>query len=235
MLQHGLTQTLEDWRDFGYSDALRNDYQLILIDARGHGNSDKPHEPEAYSGKIMVEDVAAVLDDMNVSKAHYWGFSMGGGIGFNIAKYAPERFNALILGGVSPYLGRTEMAEFLDQLSQVLEAGMEVLLALYEEAAGQPLPLKHKARLLANDPQALTSALQGIRTSNTEDIVPTIALPCLVYAGEADPNCTGARNSAEQMTNATFISFPGLDHAHAFVRSDLVLPHATKFLKEVGG
>ena len=161
VLQHGLTQTLEDWRDFGYSDALRNDYQLILIDARGHGNSDKPHEPEAYSGKIMVEDVAAVLDDMNVSKAHYWGFSMGGGIGFNIAKYAPERFNALILGGVSPYLGRTEMAEFLDQLSQVLEAGMEVLLALYEEAAGQPLPLKHKARLLANDPQALTSALQG--------------------------------------------------------------------------
>ena len=235
VLQHGLTQTLEDWRDFGYSKALKNDYQLILIDARGHGHSDKPHEPEAYGGQLMVGDVVAVLDVVNVSKAQYWGYSMGGGIGFNVAKYAPERFHALIIGGVSPYLGREEMVQFLDQFGLLLEAGMEALIAIYEGLAGQLLPPDHKARLLANDAQALAAALQGIRMSDVEDIMPTVGLPCLVYSGEDDANYNGARQCAQQMPNATFVSFPGLDHTHAFVQSDLVLPHATKFLMEAGG
>jgi len=43
VLQHGSFGSGADWRDFGYTSALSNDHQLILVDARGHGASDKPH------------------------------------------------------------------------------------------------------------------------------------------------------------------------------------------------
>jgi len=49
MLQHGFTSNLKSWRQFGYVDALKHHYQLILLDARGHGASDKPHDPAAFA------------------------------------------------------------------------------------------------------------------------------------------------------------------------------------------
>jgi pimeloyl-ACP methyl ester carboxylesterase len=49
VLQHGFSESIEDWFDCGYVDALKLDYRLILVDARGHGGSDKPHDPRACS------------------------------------------------------------------------------------------------------------------------------------------------------------------------------------------
>jgi pimeloyl-ACP methyl ester carboxylesterase len=48
VLQHGFTESTVDWYESGYVKALRTDYRLILVDARGHGASDKPHDPDAY-------------------------------------------------------------------------------------------------------------------------------------------------------------------------------------------
>jgi pimeloyl-ACP methyl ester carboxylesterase len=42
VLQHGFTQSLKSWHMAGYVNALQSHYRLILIDARGHGASDKP-------------------------------------------------------------------------------------------------------------------------------------------------------------------------------------------------
>ena len=44
VLAHGGTGSLGAWRQYGYTDALRREFQLILFDARGHGRSDRPHE-----------------------------------------------------------------------------------------------------------------------------------------------------------------------------------------------
>ena len=64
VLHHGLAGDLETWRAFGYVDSLNTDYLLILMDARGHGASDKPHDPEAYAMEHRVGDVVTVLDDL---------------------------------------------------------------------------------------------------------------------------------------------------------------------------
>jgi pimeloyl-ACP methyl ester carboxylesterase len=124
VLQHGLSGYLDRWREFGQVEGLKNDYQLVLVDARGHGDSDKPHHTEAYQLELMVGDVVAVLDDLGISKAHYFGYSMGGRIGLGIAKHAHERFHSLILGGASPYRNEAEV-QAVAQIRQRLEIAVE--------------------------------------------------------------------------------------------------------------
>ena len=103
LLIHGFFSSLEDWKEFGYVERLQQDYQLILLDVRGRGGSDKPHNPEAYSLKLLVDDIVLVLDELKLKKTHFLGYSMGGWIGFGMAKYAPDRLHSLMIGGAHPY------------------------------------------------------------------------------------------------------------------------------------
>jgi pimeloyl-ACP methyl ester carboxylesterase len=60
-----------------------------------------------------------------------------------------------------------------------------------------------------------------------------MTLPSLLFAGEDDPICAENKECAGAMPNVTFFSLPGLGHADAFFRSDLVLPRVTQFLASV--
>ena len=68
VLQHGFFWSVEGWYRVGYVDALRTSYRLILVDARGHGASDKPHDDAAYSLPQHVADIVAVLDALYLPK-----------------------------------------------------------------------------------------------------------------------------------------------------------------------
>ena len=100
---HGSPQNSDDWQTFGYVGPLSGRYRFILIDMRGHGRSDKPHDREAYELDLMVGDVLAVLDAAGVERAHYWGYSMGGWIRLGLLAKAPQRLRKAVLGGVHPY------------------------------------------------------------------------------------------------------------------------------------
>jgi len=228
VLQHWSLSTMECWYDYGYVSALKNDYRLVLIDARGHGASDKPHRPEAYELKKRVEDVVAVLEDLGIAQADFFGYSMGGWIGFGAARYAPERFRSLIIGGQHPY------AQNMDGLRKLVryavEHGPKALVAMWEESYG-PLPSKEKKRMLGYDYEALSVVAQD--RESLEPVLPTIRMPCLLYAGEMDEVYRLAQKCAKQMPNVTFVTLPGLDHGAAIERIDQVLPHVKKFLATV--
>src|SRR5689334_6287184 len=98
VLHHGTFGSGADWVDLGYVDALKEDHRLILVDGRGHGHSDKPHDPTAYSLAHRTSDVLAVLDDLGIQTADYLGYSLGGWIGFGLAKCAPQRFRSFVFG-----------------------------------------------------------------------------------------------------------------------------------------
>jgi pimeloyl-ACP methyl ester carboxylesterase len=227
VLQHWSLATLENWYDYGYVSTLKNDYRLILLDARGHGASDKPHRPEAYELKKRVEDIVAVLDDLGIAKAHYFGYSMGGWIGFGLARYAPERFRSLILGGAAPY------ASNMDGLRQFIRVGIEngpeALVAMWETEYGA-LSSETRKRMLAYDYETLLVVAQD--HESLEAVLPTMRMPCLLYAGEMD-EYQPVKECARQIANATFFTLPGLDHGRAIMRSDEVLPHVKRFLAKV--
>ena len=227
VLHHGLAGTLEDWRYFGYVEELKRDYQLILMDARGHGASDKPHDPEAYSMEHRVSDLVAVLDDLDIGSAHYFGYSAGGSIGFNFAKLAAQRARSLIIGGANP------KGKLPGPYVSFALAGPEAVLAFWEQSV--PVSSELRDQLLANDIEALIAAVDGnSMRPDLEDDLPGMTMPFLIYAGESDEKrYVPAREAAERLPNATVVSLPGLDHLQGYTRSDLVLPHIKNFLARV--
>jgi pimeloyl-ACP methyl ester carboxylesterase len=229
VLLHGFTDSLESWYEQGYVEALKPDYQLILLDARGHGASDKPHDPDAYEMSGNVADILAVLDALQVPTAHFFGYSMGGQIGFALAQHAPKRFASLIIGGADPYQGT--LAE-RDQWLSMLRQGMATFVRAWEQQG--PISPALRARLLANDAEALIAArIKTMERPSFAKVLPTMAMPCLLFAGEADGRYAGVKACVVHMPNVTFVSLPGLNHMEGFFRSDLVLPHVTKFLATV--
>jgi len=232
VLLHGLTRYLELWHEIGYVDSLGRNFKLILIDLRGHGGSDKPHGPEAYKLELLTADVFAVMDDANVTKAHFLGYSMGGRIGFGLAEYSPKRFHSFVIGGANP---NEFSQDLVDSFLQLFGKGMGAVIAEFEKGGLKTTP-QMRTRLLANDTQALSAfVLADEWRANLKCALPHMTVPCLFFVGEADPNYAGARKCANQLRNAKFISFAGLGHQEVEVsHSHLVLPHITKFLEEVG-
>jgi pimeloyl-ACP methyl ester carboxylesterase len=225
LLQHGFTQCLEDWFECGYVAALRPRYQLILVDARGHGGSDKPHDEASYTLDRQAADVTTVLDAVGVEKAHFWGYSMGGYIGFGMAKHAPERLNALVIGGQHPFA--RDQAGFRQWVSDGITGGRDALLAAFEKIAG-PISDRYAARMRAADLQAWL-AVPRDRVS-IEDMLGTMAMPCCLYSGEADPMFAQVKSATERIPSARFFSLPGLSHLQTFVESRSVLPPVMEFL-----
>jgi pimeloyl-ACP methyl ester carboxylesterase len=229
VLQHGFSLSGDFWYETGFVAALKPKYRLVLIDVRGHGQSDKPHDPPSYAPEKFASDVVAVLDDLGMKTATYWGYSMGGWIGFAMARYALDRVACFVLGGatasgVSAYAGEPGKE---DLLITALRGGLDEYVSLFGDALTPPL----RQHLLANDPAALIAC--GRQRQVTEgflDVVRMIAVPTLLYAGSADPNHDAARQTASEIGGAQFVSLPGLSHLAANLRSDLVLPHVEPFL-----
>jgi pimeloyl-ACP methyl ester carboxylesterase len=78
VLLHGLAQRRNDWAACGYVDALADEYQVVAIDSLGHGESDSPSDCSLYTSRERAGDVVAVLDALDVARAHIVGYSMGG-------------------------------------------------------------------------------------------------------------------------------------------------------------
>ena len=224
VIQHGYTDSIETWYELGYVDAFKDAHRLILIDARGHGASDKPHVTSAYSKELQAADVVTVLEKLNVQRADYWGYSMGGRIGFALAQYAPERFRSFILGGAAGD-GRSRIGDGFRKAMK--EGGAAAIPGLY----GAELPATLKARLLANDVEAMDAC--RVDSLGYADLLPTMTMPCLVYAGSADPIYPVVEATVAEMPNVTFFTVSGLGHTEALLRSELVLPKVTDFLRSV--
>jgi pimeloyl-ACP methyl ester carboxylesterase len=227
LLHHGFSGSLKVWRRSGYVDALKGRFRLILIDARGHGQSDKPHDPAAYELERQASDVMAVLDHLSLERAHYWGYSMGGRIAFAIALQAPQRVHSLVIGAAHPYSRTLPPGERPDGSDP-----QAFVAALYKRTGSDlsALPPEVREDLFANDFRAL-AAVQG-NWPPMEHVLPWMAMPTMLYVGDRDPYLEKVRKCAAAISGARMLELPGLDHATVFRESALVLPAVTRFLAE---
>ena len=99
-LVHGYTASGDmNWRLGGVVKELAKDHLVILIDNRGHGQSDKPEDPESY-GEVMVQDALRLLDHLEIERADWVGYSMGGMITMKALTLAPERVRTAVISGM---------------------------------------------------------------------------------------------------------------------------------------
>ena len=234
MLVDGLTGSIEIWQRFGYVQPLAEKYKLILVDPRGRGKSDKLYRPEEHSMKYMVGDLVAVLGDLGLEKAVYWGYSMGGSIGLAIGKYAPKRFSALVIGGAG--LLERDSKKHIDEMEDFLERfdHEQVLIKKYgEEGWPEDFEDWNKEKWLSTDYDSLRAYCKNHENIGMADYLLKISTPSLIYAGTEDQIFFEAKRCAEVMPNAEFVSFSGMGHGDAFYQRKQVFPHVLKFLEKV--
>jgi pimeloyl-ACP methyl ester carboxylesterase len=216
-------------------DALRDDYHLILLDPRGHGGSDKPHDPAAYAVEPRVTDVVAVLDAAGIATAHYWGYSMGGYYGFGMAHYYPSRLRSLIIGGDAGVESEAD-GELMRQIASWLrEVGPAGVVAAYEARLGT-LPDGLRARLLASDVEALAAnRLAGAeraarRAGDYAQAISRVGVPVLLYCGDRDESYPAVQATAAQLPPERMVTMAGMNHFQAMATSAVLLPHVLPFL-----
>ncbi len=219
VLHHWTFSALDWWVDLGYVEALRHDAMLVLIDSRGHGRSDKPTDPAQYTLKDRVTDVTRVLDDLGLPRAHFFGFSMGGWIGFGMARYAQERLCSLAIGGAHPFA--QSMAGIRDYLKTGVTHGPKAFLDTWESEAG-PVTPEQRDRVLHFNYPAMIAAAQD--RTNLAAHLAEIDVPCLLLVGENDPICQKVRSAAERIPNARLETLPGKRHGETIQEVDTVAP-----------
>ncbi len=101
VLQHGFVADAEaNWVATGIVDALTTaGRKVIAPDARGHGHSEKPHDPASYGEQRMARDLAVLLDTVGASQVDLVGYSMGAIVAL-ILSSEDERVRRLVVGGV---------------------------------------------------------------------------------------------------------------------------------------
>lgn len=235
VLFHGLTGSSERWRDTGYVSELATEYRLILIDARGHGESDKPQSAAEYGGAVHAADVLAMLDDVDVGSAHFWGHSLGGNVALSLAQMAPERVQRVIITGYSPFPAGSEEAAEMAAWAADLQGGMSGFVNGYEARHGE-LPEDARRRWLENDSAALAACVTAmIAEADGRHLphLPHMQTPTLYLVGGEEPFAADAVRAAALMAVARCEVLPGLDHVQTFLQSAVLLPHVRAFLGDV--
>ena len=121
LLVHGFASTAKvNWIGTSWSQTLRQaGYRVIALDNRGHGASQKFYDASVYGPDIFAADALALLDYLDITRCHLMGYSMGARISCWLAHEAPERFPAVVFGGMGEHIvggrgGYVAIAEALE-------------------------------------------------------------------------------------------------------------------------
>ena len=229
LLIHGFTVNIEtQWAPV--LEALAKDYKVIAMDCRGHGGSEKPHDPAKY-GLEMARDAVRLLDHLKVDKAHVVGYSMGASITLQVAARYPERVRTATLGGMGlPDPGREKLMEALaDSLEKGKGLG-PLILALTPKDRPRPtaqqIEVINAMLLSRNDPKALAAVIRGsIQDKDlalSAEQVKAIKVPMLALIGADDPLRAGVEALKKQLPDVKVVVIDKADHMTAFRQDEFV-------------
>ena len=229
VLIHGWGVDIEwCWAEPGTIKALADHYQVIAVDNRGHGRSDKPHDPQQY-GMNMVSDVIRLLDHLKIQKAHIVGYSMGGLITSILLAEYPERVRTATIGGFgweddqAFRRRRLLTAESLEQGKGVGPAVEALTPRSGQAAVAEQMEEINKWFLDRNDPVALAAIARGnaaLQASETK--LRANKLPALAVVGELDPLRTSVDKLASIMGGLKIVVIPGANHMFAVRRPEFL-------------
>jgi pimeloyl-ACP methyl ester carboxylesterase len=227
VLVHGFAASAEMWDKPSppkvkvFAELAKN-FRVIALDCRGHGKSDKPHDPKLY-GKEMVEDIIRLLDHLKIKKAHIVGYSMGAEITGVLLVTHPDRLLSVTLGGgTAPFERTKESLEMMELGAKSLEEGKGIGPVIIAGAPpGGPKPTSQMADAISRfiignqDQKALGASIRGSKGLEvTEAQLKANKVPVLVVYGSKDggPEFQKRLNRVAEVLNAPVEVIEGGDH-----------------------
>ena len=225
LLTHGYSSTSAMWK--GQIEALSKRHQLVLWDMRGHGQSDYPLDPNAYSEALTVGDMAALLDEVGAKSAIVGGLSLGGYMSLAFYRAHPARVAALLIVDTGPGFKKDDAREAWNKRARdTAERFEREGLAVLKSAGRERSIMSHR------DAAGLARAARGIlpqRDARVIELLPDIKVPSLVVVGADDtPFLAASDYMAAKIPGAKKVVIPSAGHAvnidqpQAFI--DAVLP-----------
>lgn len=210
LLTHGFASNLRvNWVDTGWVKTLTDaGYRVIAFDHRGHGNSEKLYDPEAYGAPIFAEDARRLLDHLSIDAADVIGFSMGARVTAFLTLNHPDRVRSAVFSGlgINMVIG--------------LPGARAIADALLEE---NPVTITHPtaksfrafAEATGSDLRALAACILSSRVKISREMVGTITRPVLVAVGTEDVIGGSAADLAALIPGAQSFAIEGRDHMKA--------------------
>jgi len=189
VLSNSLGSTLAMWDP--QAAALAERFRLVRYDIRGHGASDTP--PGPYSIDDVGADVVALLDELEVERAHFAGLSLGGMTGMWLAVNAPERISRLVALCTSAQVGPAQMwvdraATVREQgTAAIAEAGVERWLTQGFRDAHPDVAQYLRDMIASVDDEGYANCCAVIEHLDLMPNLDGISVPTLVIAGAQDP------------------------------------------------
>lgn len=208
LLSHGYGSSSTMWD--GNLAALGADRQVLVWDIPGHGRSDSPEDPAAYTEAACVQHMRDVLDQAGADRAVVGGLSLGGYLSLAFHLAHPDRVSALLLFDTGPGFKRDESRQRWNETSarradRLERDGLAALGDSPEVRGGR------------QNPAGLARAARGVLTQQDARIIrslPSVSVPTLVVVGADDTNFRAAADyMAATIPGAELAVIPGAGHA----------------------
>jgi pimeloyl-ACP methyl ester carboxylesterase len=205
VLVHGFPLSFElNWVGTEWVEPLQSVRRVVGLDCRGFGESDKPHDAEAYGIENMAGDILRLMDHLSIDKADLFGYSMGSMISAHLLINHRERFTTVILGGAGNLLdpGREEEMSkspgylLVDDPSQITDPFGKTFRAIADGIAG-------------NDRLALAACAERLFEPIQAADFADVDIPVLVISGAED---TSPAEIAAATPGAELVLIPDTDH-----------------------
>jgi pimeloyl-ACP methyl ester carboxylesterase len=200
LLVHGFTGSALDWADV--QPALARDRRVVAYTHRGHAGS--PHTPP-YTFDALVDDLASVIDDLDLSPVHLLGHSMGGVVALRLALGNPAKIRSLVLMDTFAEPAGGLPTEMMDALfARVRAEGMAPMVEMARSFVRPEVLARTEATLRATDPDAFVAFGLELRDyPSLVDRLGELAMPVTVMVGANDTNLVQpARVMAERIPGA---------------------------------
>jgi pimeloyl-ACP methyl ester carboxylesterase len=212
LLIHGFGSSADEhWVRTGMVDRLARRWRVIAYDARGHGHSDKPHDPARYGLAHMRADAVALLEHLKIARARMMGYSMGGRITLEVLMRDPERLSGVVLGGY----GEGGQIATPGQRHRIAAALLAEDPAVIEDVLARRF--RRGAERNGKDLRALAACIGAEETTDAaatinHGVLKRAATPVLIATGDKDVIAGDPRPLAGWFRDARVVLLEGCDH-----------------------
>ena len=209
LLSHGYSSTCRMWD--GQIAALKDRYQVVVWDMRGHGESDYPADPSLYSEALTVGDMQALIDTVGAKKAIVAGLSLGGYMSLAFNASHPDRVRALMLFDTGPGFKKDEARAKWNETADKRAVDLETRGLAALNSSDEVKLTRHR------DAKGLAGAARGMLAQQNDRVIQSldkVTVPTLVLVGANDTNFLAATDyMAAKIKGSTKAVIPDAGHA----------------------